>query len=435
MTRSLDADEYGAYGLSLSGMPSAFLIKTYVYMYDVQKIRADFPILAREVYGKPLVYLDNGATTQKPRLVVDAITDEYYSVNANVHRGVHFLSQQATELHEASRETVRRFINARTTNEIVFTRGTTEGINLLVSCFGEEFMQEGDEVIVSVMEHHSNIVPWQLLAAKRGIVIKVIPMNDKGELLQEEYRNLFSERTKIVGLAHVSNVLGTVNPVKEMIAFAHGQGVPVLIDGAQSVPHMPVDVRELDADFFVFSGHKVYGPTGVGVLYGKEEWLDKLPPYQGGGEMIQSVSFEKTTFNELPFKFEAGTPDYIGTTGLARALDYVSLIGMDKIAAYEHELTRYGMRRLKEIAGMRIFGEAEEKGSVISFLVGDIHHFDMGTLLDRLGIAVRTGHHCAQPLMQRLGIEGTVRASFGLYNTCEEIDALVAGIERVSRMF
>lgn len=421
--------------MSVSGMPSAFLIKTYVYMYDVQKIRADFPILAREVYGKPLVYLDNGATTQKPRLVVDAITDEYYSVNANVHRGVHFLSQQATELHEASRETVRRFINARTTNEIVFTRGTTEGINLLVSCFGEEFMQEGDEVIVSVMEHHSNIVPWQLLAAKRGIVIKVIPMNDKGELLQEEYRNLFSERTKIVGLAHVSNVLGTVNPVKEMIAFAHGQGVPVLIDGAQSVPHMPVDVRELDADFFVFSGHKVYGPTGVGVLYGKEEWLDKLPPYQGGGEMIQSVSFEKTTFNELPFKFEAGTPDYIGTTGLARALDYVSLIGMDKIAAYEHELTRYGMRRLKEIAGMRIFGEAEEKGSVISFLVGDIHHFDMGTLLDRLGIAVRTGHHCAQPLMQRLGIEGTVRASFGLYNTCEEIDALVAGIERVSRMF
>lgn len=435
MIRSLDADECGAYGLSVSGMPSAFLIKTCVYMYDVQKIRADFPILAREVYGKPLVYLDNGATTQKPRLVVDAITDEYYSVNANVHRGVHFLSQQATELHEASRETVRRFINARTTNEIVFTRGTTEGINLLVSCFGEEFMQEGDEVIVSVMEHHSNIVPWQLLAAKRGIVIKVIPMNDKGELLQEEYRNLFSERTKIVGLAHVSNVLGTVNPVKEMIAFAHRQGVPVLIDGAQSVPHMPVDVRELDADFFVFSGHKVYGPTGVGVLYGKEEWLDKLPPYQGGGEMIQSVSFEKTTFNELPFKFEAGTPDYIGTTGLARALDYVSLIGMDKIAAYEHELTRYGMRRLKEIAGMRIFGEAEEKGSVISFLVGDIHHFDMGTLLDRLGIAVRTGHHCAQPLMQRLGIEGTVRASFGLYNTCEEIDALVAGIERVSRMF
>lgn len=404
-------------------------------MYDIQKIRTDFPILSREVYGKPLVYLDNGATTQKPRMVVDAISDEYYSVNANVHRGVHFLSQQATELHEASRETVRKFVNARSTNEIVFTRGTTESINLLVSCFGEEFMQEGDEVIISVMEHHSNIVPWQLLAAKKGIAIKVIPMNDKGELLQDEYRNLFSERTKIASFAHVSNVLGTVNPVKEMIAFAHEQGVPVMIDGAQSIPHMPVDVQELDADFFVFSGHKVYGPTGVGVLYGKEEWLDKLPPYQGGGEMIQSVSFEKTTFNELPFKFEAGTPDYIGTTGLAKALDYVSLIGMDKIAAYEHELTLYGMQQLKEVPGMRIFGEAEEKGSVISFLVGDIHHFDMGTLLDRLGIAVRTGHHCAQPLMQRLGIEGTVRASFGLYNTREEIDTLVAGIERVSRMF
>ena len=404
-------------------------------MYDIQKIRADFPILARKVYGHPLVYLDNGATTQKPRMVVDAIAEEYYSVNANVHRGVHFLSQQATELHEASRQTVRTFINARSTNEIVFTRGTTESINLLASCFGEEFMQRGDEVIISVMEHHSNIVPWQLLAAKKGIAIKVVPMNDKGELLQEEYKNLFSERTKIVSLAHVSNVLGTINPVKEMIAFAHEQGVPVLIDGAQSVPHMPVDVQELDADFFVFSGHKVYGPTGVGVLYGKEEWLDRLPPYQGGGEMIRSVSFEKTTFNELPFKFEAGTPDYIGTTGLARALDYVSLIGMEQIAAYEYELTRYGMQRLKEIPGMRIFGEAEEKGSVISFLVGDIHHFDMGTLLDRLGIAVRTGHHCAQPLMQRLGIEGTVRASFGLYNTREEIDALAAGIERVSRMF
>lgn len=404
-------------------------------MYDIQKIRTDFPILSREVYGKPLVYLDNGATTQKPRMVVDAISDEYYSVNANVHRGVHFLSQQATELHEASRQTVCTFINARSTNEIVFTRGTTESINLLASCFGEEFMQRGDEVIISVMEHHSNIVPWQLLAAKKGIAINVVPMNDKGELLQEEYKNLFSERTKIVSLAHVSNVLGTINPVKEMIAFAHEQGVPVLIDGAQSVPHMPVDVQELDADFFVFSGHKVYGPTGVGVLYGKEEWLDRLPPYQGGGEMIRSVSFEKTTFNELPFKFEAGTPDYIGTTGLAKALDYVSLIGMDKIAAYEHELTFYGMQRLKEVPGMRIFGEAEEKGSVISFLVGDIHHFDMGTLLDRLGIAVRTGHHCAQPLMQRLGIEGTVRASFGLYNTREEIDALVAGIERVSRMF
>lgn len=404
-------------------------------MYNVEEIRADFPILARTVYGKPLVYLDNGATTQKPRCVVDAITDEYYSVNANVHRGVHFLSQQATELHEASRETVRRFINARSTNEIVFTRGTTESINLLASSFGEAFLGEGDEVIVSTMEHHSNIVPWQLLQMRKGIKLRVIPMNDCGELLLNEYERLFTERTRIVCVMHVSNVLGTVNPVKDMIATAHAHGVPVLVDGAQSIPHMPVDVQALDADFYVFSGHKVYGPTGVGVLYGKEEWLDKLPPYQGGGEMIQHVSFERTTFNELPFKFEAGTPDYIGTTGLARALDYVTTLGMDRIAAYEHDLTEYATRRLKEIPGMRIFGEAAEKGSVISFLVGDIHHFDMGTLLDRLGIAVRTGHHCAQPLMQRLGIEGTVRASFALYNTKEEIDALVAGVERVSRMF
>lgn len=404
-------------------------------MYDIQKIREDFPILDREVYGKPLIYLDNGATTQKPRQVVEAITDEYYSVNANVHRGVHFLSQQATELHEASRETVRRFINARSSNEIVFTRGTTESINLLASSFADSQMKEGDEVIVSVMEHHSNIVPWQLQAARKGIVLKVIPMNDRGELLLDEYEKLFSERTKLVSFAHVSNVLGTVNPAKEMIATAHAHGVPVLIDGAQSVPHMKVDVQDLDADFFAFSGHKIYGPTGVGVLYGKEEWLDKLPPYQGGGEMIQSVSFEKTTFNELPFKFEAGTPDYIGTTALAKALDYVSAIGMENIAAHEHELTLYAMQRLKEINGMRIFGEAEHKSSVISFLVGNIHHLDVGTLLDRLGIAVRTGHHCAQPLMIRMGIEGTVRASFGLYNTKEEIDMLAAGIERVSRMF
>ena len=404
-------------------------------MYDIQKIREDFPILDREVYGKPLIYLDNGATTQKPRQVVEAITDEYYSVNANVHRGVHFLSQQATELHEASRETVHRFINARSSNEIVFTRGTTESINLLASSFADSQMKEGDEVIVSVMEHHSNIVPWQLQAARKGIVLKVIPMNDRGELLLDEYEKLFSERTKLVSFAHVSNVLGTVNPAKEMIATAHAHGVPVLIDGAQSVPHMKVDVQDLDADFFAFSGHKIYGPTGVGVLYGKEEWLDKLPPYQGGGEMIQSVSFEKTTFNELPFKFEAGTPDYIGTTALAKALDYVSAIGMENIAAHEHELTLYAMQRLKEINGMRIFGEAEHKSSVISFLVGNIHHLDMGTLLDRLGIAVRTGHHCAQPLMIRMGIEGTVRASFGLYNTKEEIDVLAAGIERVSRMF
>jgi cysteine desulfurase/selenocysteine lyase len=404
-------------------------------MYNIEQIREDFPILSREVYGKPLVYLDNGATTQKPRCVVEAITNEYYSVNANVHRGVHFLSQQATELHEASRETVRRFINARSTNEIIFTRGTTESINLLASSFADSQMQAGDEVIVSAMEHHSDIVPWQLQAAKKGIVIKVIPMNDKGELLQDEYKKLFTEKTKLVCVMHVSNVLGTVNPVKEMIDEAHAHNVPVLVDGAQSVPHMKVDVQDLDVDFFAFSGHKVYGPTGVGVLYGKEEWLDKLPPYQGGGEMIQNVSFEKTTFNELPFKFEAGTPDYIGTTALAKALDYVSAIGMDQIEAHEQELTKYAMQRLKQIEGMRIFGEADHKSSVISFLVGNIHHLDMGTLLDRLGIAVRTGHHCAQPLMIRLGIEGTVRASFGLYNTKEEIDVLAAGIERVSRMF
>lgn len=404
-------------------------------MYDITKIREDFPILSRTVYGKPLVYLDNGATTQKPRCVVESITDEYYSVNANVHRGVHFLSQQATNLHEASRETVRKFINARSISEIVFTRGTTESINLVASTFADSQMKEGDEVIVSVMEHHSNIVSWQLQAARKGIVLKVIPMNERGELLLAEYEKLFTPRTRIVSVAHVSNVLGTINPVSELVRIAHAHNVPVLIDGAQSIPHIPVDVQALDADFYVFSGHKVYGPTGIGVLYGKEAWLDKLPPYQGGGEMIKNVSFEKTTFNELPFKFEAGTPDYIGSTALAKALDYVSAIGMEQIEAYEHGLTQYAMQRLKEVRGMRIFGEAAQKSSVISFLVGNIHHFDMGTLLDRLGIAVRTGHHCAEPLMHRLGIEGTVRASFALYNTKEEIDVLVAGIERVAKMF
>ena len=401
----------------------------------VAEIRADFPILARKVYGHPLVYLDNGATTQKPRCVVDALVDEYYSVNANVHRGVHFLSQQATELHEASRETVRRFIGACSTSEIVFTRGTTESINLLAATFGEACMEPGDEVIVSVMEHHSNIVPWQLLAERRGIRLRVIPMTDEGELQLDEYERLFTDKTRLVSVVHISNVLGTVNPVADIIARAHSHGVPVLVDAAQSIPHIPVNVQALDADFLVFSGHKVYGPTGVGVLYGKEEWLDRLPPYQGGGEMIQHVSFERTTFNELPFKFEAGTPDYIGTTGLAKALDYVSALGMDRIAAYEAELTHYALDRLQAIPGMRIFGQAKEHGSVISFLVGNIHHFDMGTLLDRLGIAVRTGHHCAQPLMLRLGIEGTLRASFALYNTREEVDALVEGIERVARMF
>ena len=402
---------------------------------DIQKIRADFPILSRTVYNKPLVYFDNAATTQKPRCVVESIANEYYNTNANVHRGVHYLSQQATELHEASRETVRRFINARSTREVVFTRGTTESLNLLAACFGEACMCRGDEVIVSVMEHHSNIVPWQLLAARKGIVLKVIPMNDRGELLLDAYERLFTPRTRMVSVTQVSNVLGTVNPLPEQIRTAHAHGVPFAVDAAQSIPHMAVDVQALDADFLVFSGHKVYGPTGVGVLYGKEEWLDRLPPYQGGGEMIQHVSFDRTTFNELPFKFEAGTPDYIGTTGLAKAIDYVTGIGMDEIAAYEHALTDYAVERLREVPGMRLIGEPAQRGAVVSFLVGDIHPFDMGTLLDRLGIAVRTGHHCAQPLMQRLGIEGTLRASFSFYNTREEVDALVAGIGRVSKMF
>lgn len=404
-------------------------------MYDVNKLREDFPILSRTIYNKPLVYFDNGATTQKPRVVVDAMVNEYYSVNANVHRGVHFLSMRATELHEESREVVRSFLNARSTNEIIFTRGTTESVNLLAYSFGEAFMKEGDEVIVSVMEHHSNIVPWQLLRDRKGIVIKVIPMNDRGELLLDEYEKLFSPRTKLVSVVHVSNVLGTINPVKQMIEIAHKHDVPVFVDGAQAVPHMPVDVQALDADFYAFSGHKVYGPTGVGVLYGKENWLDKLPPYQGGGEMIGSVSFERTTYNELPYKFEAGTPDYVGTTALACALRYVSAIGMDAIGNWEYELTQYALRRFEEIGDIRVFGNAAERGGVLSFQVGNIHHFDLGTLLDRLGIAVRTGHHCAQPLMQRLGIEGTARASFGLYNTKEEVDALIAGIERVRKMF
>ena len=404
-------------------------------MLDINTIRNDFPILSRTVYDRPLVYLDNAATTQKPLQVVEAITEEYYNVNANVHRGVHYLSQQATELHENARETVRRFINARSTNEVVFTRGTTESLNLVASSFCDAFMQEGDEVIVSVMEHHSNIVPWQLQAAKKGIAIRVIPMTDGGELMLDEYEKLFTERTKIVSVTHVSNVLGTVNPVEEIIRIAHEHGVPVMVDGAQSAPHFAVDVQAMDCDFFAFSGHKMYGPTGVGVLYGKEDWLDRLPPYQGGGEMIESVSFERTVFEHLPFKFEAGTPDYVATHGLAKAIDYVTALGMDNIQMHEHELTEYAMRRLAEVEGIRIFGTAERKDAVVSFLVGDIHHLDMGTLLDRLGIAVRTGHHCAQPLMERLGIQGTVRASFALYNTKDEIDALVEGVKRVSRMF
>ena len=409
-------------------------------MFDVNALRADFPILSREVYKQPLVYLDNAATTQKPLCVIDAMRDEYLNVNANVHRGIHYLSQQATQLHEGARETVRKFLNARSTTEIVFTRGTTESLNLVASCFGELSMREGDEVIISTMEHHSNIVPWQLLAQRNGIILKVIPMNDEGVLDMDAYEQLFSERTRIVSVTHVSNVLGTINPIHDIIRIAHDHNVPVVVDAAQSVPHFTVDVQELDCDFLAFSGHKVYGPTGIGVLYGKEKWLEKLPPYMGGGEMIASVSFDKTTFERPPLKFEAGTPDYIATTGLAKAIDYITAIGMDNIRKHEEELTRYAIKRLSLIEGMRIFGKPASLAdmrhdAVVSFQVGDIHHMDMGTLLDRLGIAIRTGHHCAQPLMERLGILGTCRASFALYNTKEEIDILAQGIERMAKMF
>ena len=411
-------------------------------MYDINKVRADFPILSRDVYGKPLVYLDNAATTQKPLCVLDAMREEYLNVNANVHRGVHYLSQQATDLHEAAREKVREFINAKKIEEIVFTRGTTEAINLVASSFCESQMQPGDEVLVTEMEHHSNIVSWQLQAMKRGIVVKHIPITDDGQLCLNQLESLITEKAKIISVAHVSNVLGTVNPIEDIIKIAHAHGIPVLVDGAQSAPHFKIDVQAMDCDFFAFSGHKMYGPTGIGVLYGKEEWLDRLPPYQGGGEMIDKVTWEKTTFERLPFKFEAGTPDYVATHGLAKAIDYIESIGFDAIQQHEHELTRYCMEQLQTIEGMKIYGPNLTKGTVpfvrdavVSFNVGDIHHLDMGTLLDRLGIAVRTGHHCAQPLMDCLGINGTVRASFALYNTKEEIDALVAGIRRVSQMF
>ena len=416
-------------------------------MYDIQKIRQDFPILSRDVYGKPLIYLDNAATTQKPLCVLDAMRDEYLNVNANVHRGVHYLSQQATDLHEAAREKVRQFINARKIEEIVFTRGTTEAINLVASSFCESQMQAGDEVLVTEMEHHSNIVSWQLQAQKRGIVVKHLPITDDGHLVScDTIATYMTEKTKLVSVAHVSNVLGTVNPVEEIIKIAHEHGIPVLVDGAQSAPHFKVDVQAMDCDFFAFSGHKMYGPTGIGVLYGKEEWLEKLPPYQGGGEMIDKVTWEKTTFERLPFKFEAGTPDYVATHGLAKAIEYIDSIGFDAIQQHEQELTRYCMQQLMTIPDMKIYGPQSNlspltshlsplKDAVVSFNVGDIHHLDLGTLLDRLGIAVRTGHHCAQPLMDRLGISGTVRASFALYNTKEEIDALVAGIRRVSQMF
>jgi cysteine desulfurase/selenocysteine lyase len=406
-------------------------------MYDINKVRADFPILSREVYGKPLVYLDNAATTQKPLMVLDAMRDEYLNVNANVHRGVHYLSQQATDLHEAAREKVRQFINASKIEEIVFTRGTTEAINLVASSFCESQMKEGDEVIVTEMEHHSNIVSWQLQAMKRGIVVKHLALNDEGELLIDQLEPLISERTKLISVAHVSNVLGTINPVDEIVKIAHQHGIPVLVDGAQSAPHFKVDVQTMDCDFFAFSGHKMYGPTGIGVLYGKEEWLEKLPPYQGGGEMIDKVTWEKTTFERLPFKFEAGTPDYVATHGLAKAIEYIESLGFEAIQQHEQELTRYCMEQLMTIPDMHIYGPQWSiiKDAVVSFNVGNIHHLDMGTLLDRLGIAVRTGHHCAQPLMDRLGISGTVRASFALYNTKEEIDVLVAGIRRVAQMF
>lgn len=410
--------------------------------YDLNKIRKDFPILSRMVYDRPLVYLDNAATTQKPLCVLDKMREEYLNVNANVHRGVHWLSQQATELHEGARETVRKFINAKSVNEIVFTRGTTEGLNLIVSSFSEAFMQEGDEVIVSTVEHHSNIVPWQLQQPRKGIVLKVIPMDDNGAMDLQTFEKMISQKTKIVSISHVSNVLGTINPVKEVIRIAHEHNIPVVVDGAQSTPHFKVDMQQLDCDFFVFSGHKVYGPTGIGVLYGKEAWLDKLPPYQGGGEMIEHVSFEKSTFERPPLKFEAGTPDYIATTGLATALDYVSALGMDAIQRHEEELTRYAISQLQMIEGMKLFGVPSHADvtrlhhdAVISFQLRDIHHMDMGTLLDRLGIAIRTGHHCAQPLMNRLGVLGTSRASFALYNTKDEVDALVAGIKRISTMF
>ena len=411
-------------------------------MYDINKIREDFPILSREVYGKPLVYLDNAATTQKPLCVLDAMRDEYLNVNANVHRGVHYLSQQATDLHEAAREKVRQFINAKKIEEIVFTRGTTEAINLVASSFCESQMKAGDEVLVTEMEHHSNIVSWQLQAQRLGIVVKHLPITDDGRLVCcNDITAYITPRTKLISIAHVSNVLGTINPVEDIIKIAHEHGIPVLVDGAQSAPHMKIDVQAMDCDFFAFSGHKMYGPTGIGVLYGKEEWLEKLPPYQGGGEMIDKVTWEKTTFERLPFKFEAGTPDYVATHGLAKAIDYMTSVGLDFIEAHEKELTRYCMEQLQTIDGMHIYGPVvsgspvDNKDAVVSFNVGDIHHLDMGTLLDRLGIAVRTGHHCAQPLMDHLGISGTVRASFALYNTKEEIDALVAGIRRVSQMF
>jgi len=401
----------------------------------IRDIRAEFPILSTKVYGKDLIYFDNGATTQKPRRVVEKIEYGYYTTNSNIHRGVHYLSQRATEAHENARERVRRFLNAAQATEIVFTRGTTEAINLVAFSFGEAFCKEGDEIVVSVMEHHSNIVPWQMLCERKKMTLKVIPMNDQGELLQEEFQALLTPKVKLVAITHVSNVLGTVNPVGDMIQKAHAAGIPVLVDGAQSVPHLKVDVQALDADFYAFSAHKIYGPVGMGVLYGKANLLNSMPPYQGGGEMIEQVHFDKTTYNVLPYKFEAGTPDFIGSTALAEALDFVDEIGLDRIAYYEHQLLDYATEEMKKIDGMRIIGMANEKSAVISFLLGTIHSFDAGTLLDHLGIAVRTGHHCAQPLIDRLGLDGTVRASFAIYNTPEEVDIMVKALYRIKDMF
>ena len=401
---------------------------------EIQHIRTDFPILTEKIYNKPLIYFDNAATTQKPKAVLDRIMYGYEHLNANIHRGVHFLSQKATEAHEEARKFVASYINAASSDEIIFTRGTTEAINLVAFSYGEYACSEGDEIVISVMEHHSNIVPWQMLCERKGMKLRIIPINEKGELNPDVFRSLINTRTKLVAITHVSNVLGTINPVKEIIKAAHAGNVPILIDGAQAIPHINVDMQDLDADFYVFSGHKVYAPTGIGVLYGKREWLEKIPPYQGGGEMIQTVTFEKTTYNELPFKFEAGTPDYIGSTALAEALKYLEKIGIERIAAYEKELTEYATNRLMEIDGMKIFGTSEHKSAVISFLVGNIHPYDIGMLLDKLGIAVRTGHHCAQPLIDSLGIPGTVRASFAFYNTKEEVDTFIEALKRVVGM-
>lgn len=401
---------------------------------QIQHIRTDFPILEEKVYNKPLIYFDNGATTQKPKQVLDKIMYGYTHLNANIHRGVHYLSQKATEAHEASRKTVAEFINASSSDEIIFTRGTTEAINLIAFSFGEAFCNEGDEIVISTLEHHSNIVPWQMLCERKKMKLRIIPINEKGELKMDIFETLLNEKTKLVSVAHVSNVLGTINPVEEIIEKAHAKNIPVFIDGAQSAPHIKVDVQALDVDFYAFSGHKMYASTGIGALYGKREWLNKIPPYQGGGEMIQTVTFEKTTYNELPFKFEAGTPDYIGSTAFAEAINYIQNIGLEQISEYETQLTKYATQRLLEIEGMRIIGTAEHKSAVVSFLVGNIHPYDIGMLLDKLGIAVRTGHHCAQPLMDEFQIPGTVRASFAFYNTKEEIDTFIDALKRVVGM-